>query len=277
MRRLSRLALLVVLIVFTAPACADERAGAVYDPEADAAAQIDAALAEASERGVAALVVFGANWCHDSRGFADRITGGDEALSGFIAEHYALAFIDIGLRHRNLGQAARFGIEAIHGTPTLAVIDGAGALLNADTVHDWRAVYNAGAADLAAYFARFARAPAPIAADASVDVGAAAQAWPAYAAALDGLEALPGPARGQARAYYHGLARSIVHNAMGRVGDAQNQRLAAAADLAALGVSLDDDRTAAVIAHMAEIEFDLEARRQADRADTAEAAAAASP
>lgn len=271
------LAPLAALILFAAPACADDQAGAVYDPAADGPAQVDAVLAEASERGVPALIVFGANWCHDSRGFAERISGGDESLSAFMAEHYAVAFIDIGMRHRNLDQAARFGVEVIYGTPTLVIADAPGLAENASTVHDWRAVYDASDADIAAYFARFTATAPVIEADASADVYTAASAWPPYQQAMEGLDALALEDQAQARAYYWGIARSLARNAMGRVGARDNVAIASAADLAALGQPAPADVTDAVIARMAEITLDLEARRQRDLADTAEAMAQTGP
>jgi hypothetical protein len=60
---------------------------------------------------------------------------------------------------------------------------------------------------------------------------------------------------------------------MGRVGAREGVSVASAADLAALGRSAPSDMTDAVIARMAEITLDLEARRQRDLADTAEAMA----
>ncbi len=266
------LPLVLALALLAAPACADERAGAVYDRNADAAAQIDAALAEASAQGTPALIVFGANWCHDSRGFAERVSA-DTALGSFMADHYAIAFVDIGTRHRNLDQAARFGVNAVHGTPTLVIAYGPGLAENASTVHDWRAVYNASDADLATYFARFAGAAPALAADASADVYAAAQAWPPYRDAMVELDALPVEEHVQARDYYWGIARSLARNAMGRVGEAEERAVASLADLEALTLPAGEDMTDRVIARMANMELDLEARRQRDLADTAEAAA----
>ena len=268
------LAPLAALIVFAAPACADDRAGAVYDAQADAAAQIDEALIEAADRNVPALIVFGANWCHDSRGFADRVLN-DAALAPFMAEHYALAFIDIGMRHRNLDQAARLGVEAVFGTPTLVIADSEGAVLNAGTVHDWRAVYNAGTADLQAYFARFAgtgwAGDGPVYA---VHVQRAAESWPPYQTALEAWIAdheageIDAQTLNANAAYALGLARSLARNASGREARARDETLVDASSLIHLGIEPAGERTAAVIERMAGIDMDLAARRARDLADT---------
>lgn len=268
--RAAFLALLALAATNSAAVLADETEGAVYDPDADATALVDAALAGASAR-EPALIVFGANWCHDSRGFAERVTG-DSPLGAFMAEHYDITFVDIGLRNLNLDQPARFGVNAIHGTPTLVITYGRGLAENISTVHDWRAVYDAGDADLAAYFARYAGAAPAVEADASADLYAAAQAWPPYQRAMEGLDALPIEDRVLARDYYWGIARSLARNAMGRVGDARGLAIAADEDLAALGLPLGDDLTEAVMDRMAAMDIDLEARRRRDLADTADAA-----
>lgn len=259
-------------VLVAAPACADERVGAVFDEDADAGAAIDTALAAAATREGPVLIVFGANWCHDSRRFADLITS-DDTLAPFMAGTYQTVFVDIGTRHLNLDQAARFGVEAIYGTPTLVVAGPDGAVLNAATVHDWRAVYNAGDADMGVYFARLAGAASPIIPDATADIAQAAQSWPPYIAAMDGLGALPDAERDSASAYYLGLARSLARSAMGREGRAADLAIAALEDVQALGLSANSDMTAAVIERMAETDFDLEARRQRDLADTAQALA----
>lgn len=262
---------LAALAVLAAPACARDQPGAIYDPDADAGAVIDAALAAAQADGAPTLIVFGANWCHDSRGFAERMTG-DDGVAAFMAEHYQIVFVDIGVRHRNLESAARFGVEVVYGTPTLVVAGPDGETLNAATVHDWRAVYDAGDADLGAYFARLAQVPAPVSADAFADIDQAVAAWPAYQRAMAGIEALAEDQQAHARGYYTGLARSLARNAMGRVGEAGAAAIAVRADLEALGIGVQTDRTEAVIARMAEFDLDLEARRQADMHARADAA-----
>jgi hypothetical protein len=265
---------LAALIGFALPACADDRAGAVYESGADGGAQVEAALAEASARGVPALIVFGANWCHDSRGFADRVLN-DAALAPFMAEHYALAFIDIGMRHRNLDQAERLGVEAIFGTPTLVIADADGAVLNTGTVHDWRAVDGAGDADLLAYFARFAGAgwtgEDPVYA---VSIQTAVESWPPYVRAVESWLAafeageIDAQTLGANAAYAGGLARSLARNALGREGRARDEALVDANSLIHLGIEPDGERTAAVIERMAGINMDIAARQARDRADT---------
>lgn len=257
------------LLLLAAPACADDRPGAVYDPQADAGADIDAALSAAQARGAPALLVFGANWCHDSRGLAAHLAE-DPALAAFMGESYEIVFVDIGERDRNLDQLARFGVDAVYGTPTPVIVSGGGAPVAAQSVHAWRTAYDAGTADLAAYFARHSSAEAspvtaPVTAQASADLTQIAQGWPSYLAALEALEALPEDRRADAHAYVDGMAVSMARLSLGRVARDMDYAAADRADLDALGADPGVDISEAVAGRLAGYEMDLIARWREQR------------
>ena len=260
-------AALAALLLLAAPARADDRPGAVYDAGADAAADIDAALAAAAERAVPALIIFGANWCHDSRGLAAHLDA-EPVLARFMDESYEMVFVDIGERDRNLDQLARFGVEAVYGTPTPVIVTPDGAAAPQQDVHAWRTAHDAGPADLAAYFARHAGAQtAPIAADASADLARLAQGWPSYQAALAAIEALPEADQADARAFARGMAVSMARLSLGRVAREMGYAGADRNDLEALGADSGVDITDAVAARLAAREIDLVARWRARRGE----------
>lgn len=120
-----------------------------FDETRDAMADVDAALARAEARGVRALLVLGGNWCHDSRGLAAKFETLE--LAALIAGKYELVWVDVGRRDRNLDVAKRFGVGDLLGTPTMLIVSPAGALLNADTVHDWRDAASRSEAEILAY------------------------------------------------------------------------------------------------------------------------------
>ncbi len=254
------LVILLVLVIGTATACADEREGADYDAGADAAAQVDTALARASTRDVPVLAVFGANWCHDSRGLAHRLQT-NESLAAFLAAEYELVFIDIGQRDRNLDQLARFGVDQIFGTPTVVVAEPGGTLLNSESVHDWRTADNAGPAEVGAYLAHFAEVELPIEAEAAADLSAAIEAWPAYQNAMTALQDsdLSDDARAIRAAYYTGFARSMARRALGQEAEAREVHAIDRANQKPGSVPLDD-LTEAVIERLNERDMDLVAR-----------------
>jgi thiol-disulfide isomerase/thioredoxin len=130
-----------------------------FDADAPAMAEVDAALARARTRGAKTLVVLGANWCHDSRGFAWRLT--QPEVAPLIAESYEVVFVDVGFRDRNLDIARRFGVDGIRFTPTVLVVSPEGALLNPDSVEHWRTASTASTDEVADYLRRWSGDAAP--------------------------------------------------------------------------------------------------------------------
>lgn len=257
--------LFAALALLLAPACAQERYGEVYDAGADAAAQIDAALGQAAAQDKPVLILFGANWCHDSRGLAHRLMT-DSLLAPLVEDHYVLTPVDIGVRHRNLDQLQRLGVAAAYGTPTLIIVEADGGLINPGTVHDWRASDDAGVEDVAAYLAVHAAAPSPIEGPvAIVDINAAAQSWSSLPeAARDGSDS-------ELAAYAAGLARSLTRLSMGRESREQGRAIIARAEADALGLAVSDDVTELVLARLNRIEQDIAERRARERDETTEA------
>lgn len=125
-----------------------------FDASADAMMDVDIALTAARASGRNVLLALGGNWCHDSRGLAAKF--GEPELAAVIAENYELVWVDVGYRDRNLDVAARFGVDALYGTPTVLILSPEGELLNADTVHDWRTADSIPYEETLAYFQRFA-------------------------------------------------------------------------------------------------------------------------
>lgn len=102
----------------------------------NAMADIDATLATAKAENKLALIVLGANWCHDSRGLAQRL--GTEEMSSLMVDKYELLYVDIGFYETNMGIVSRFGLPILFGTPTVLVIDPeTEQLLNRDSMHKW--------------------------------------------------------------------------------------------------------------------------------------------
>ena len=139
---------LAVTALLALSACATATAGTALDhPEArsfavsqDPSAQVDAALASAAANDTRVLLVMGANWCHDSRALAGWLE--TPRFQDLIASEYELVFVNVGMPQtgdgHNLDIAQRFGLDELPGTPNVLVIDGSGALVNADTATTWR-------------------------------------------------------------------------------------------------------------------------------------------
>jgi thiol-disulfide isomerase/thioredoxin len=122
------------------PAAAPHPEARLYSAEADATADVDAALARAAASGKRVLLVLGANWCHDSRALAGWLE--TPRFAALAAAHYEVVFVDVGMPQtgegRNLGIARRFGLDDMKNTPALLVLGADGTALNLETARDWR-------------------------------------------------------------------------------------------------------------------------------------------
>lgn len=111
-----------------------------YDGERDAMADVDAAIAAAEQNGTKALVVMGANWCHDSRALAARFE--QDQFQTLIAEHYELVYVSAGTEpgenDQNREISKRFGVEEIEGTPTIFIVNIDEEVLNTESTGYWR-------------------------------------------------------------------------------------------------------------------------------------------
>jgi len=110
-----------------------------FDPDTDTMAAIDAALTSAARSGKRVLLVMGTNGCHDSAWFANLIATDRFAP---VRDRYRIVFADIGMPHidgmgRNPRIPGRFGFR-IKGTPTIAILDAEGHVLNRKAAPKWR-------------------------------------------------------------------------------------------------------------------------------------------
>jgi len=112
----------------------------LYDADANSMVDIDKAMARAKIRGTKVMIVMGANWCHDSRGFAARLD--KPKFQTLIADNYELVYVstgtDLGQKDQNRDVSKRFGVDAIVGTPTVFITAADGTVLNADSAGYWR-------------------------------------------------------------------------------------------------------------------------------------------
>lgn len=101
-------------------AAPSEAAAPDYDPEADAAGDIAAALEEAKKDGRPVLVDFGADWCLDCRVLGARF---EEPGPSALLAGYHVVKVDVGEFDNNLEVAARYVDLGTSGIPALAVLD----------------------------------------------------------------------------------------------------------------------------------------------------------
>ncbi|HTC50846.1 MAG TPA: thioredoxin family protein [Steroidobacteraceae bacterium] len=109
----------LLLLAVTAVATIAVAAPWPYDEKADAAGDIQHALAAARLAHKNVLLIFGANWCSDCRALDQAMHGSSQHL---IDGKFAVVKIDVGNFDKNLYLANRYGNPIAKGIPALVVL-----------------------------------------------------------------------------------------------------------------------------------------------------------
>ena len=138
---------------------AAEAAKVLYYPAAaDGPAAMRTALATAAVLHRPAVIVFGADWCHDSRALGKLLTS--DAFKAEFGSRFAVTFIDVGKPQtgegRNLELVKQLGVKNLKSTPALFVLRADGKVLNGtkDAV-SWRNAESRGDQTILAWFRGF--------------------------------------------------------------------------------------------------------------------------
>ena len=118
-RLYSRLLFIVTLIVCLGAETDPD--GRLYESSDDQLADVQQALSRADDSDRLALVVLGANWCHDSRALASRLYR--SPLADVIQENYELVFVDVGFYEISREVVQQLGVAQFYATPTVLIID----------------------------------------------------------------------------------------------------------------------------------------------------------
>jgi len=130
---------------------AEEGGGEPFQPSENYLADVDAVLARAESEDKLALIVMGANWCHDSRGLVEHFS--DPELAATLEQDFETILVDVGLLERGKDLITRFGMPVIYGTPTVLIVDPKSRrLLNKSTMFRWRDSASIPVEEARAYF-----------------------------------------------------------------------------------------------------------------------------
>ncbi len=137
-----------------------EEAPMRFNPDADAEADVNAALAAAQNSGRHVMIILGGDWCHDSMAIADLFA--QDRFQTMLNARYEIAWVHVPFdpTARSIAVAHRFGLGDIVGTPTVLILTPAGQPINLDDAPTWR---NAASRKPEAIYRHFARAVAPVA------------------------------------------------------------------------------------------------------------------
>ena len=117
-------------------------------------AGLDRATASAAAQEKLLMVVLGANWCHDSRAFVDRMA--EPEFAALLDQRYVVERVNIGYFDHVRGVVERYGVPVIYGTPTVLVIEPVSLrVLNEETLPYWRNADSIGLEETLTYFSGF--------------------------------------------------------------------------------------------------------------------------
>jgi hypothetical protein len=154
------LAISVSLFIGNARAADTDPDGALYQPSDDPLADVHSAIAKAGLTERRALVVLGANWCHDSRALAKRLHR--SPLAEVIQEHYELVMVDVGFYEQGREIVQQFGVPHFYATPTVLIIEPAsGRVVDDEERHMWGNAYRIGTSESVEYFEKWASSDRP--------------------------------------------------------------------------------------------------------------------
>jgi len=158
---LTRAILLLSVIVMSARSV---HAADSYDnyPEPAAAAEVarqfDEAKVIAAQQQQLLMVVLGANWCHDSRDFSDKLE--QDAVATKLSSRYHVLKVNVGYFDTLQTLLGLFDIPVLYGTPTVIIVDPAtGQVLNGNTLSYWRSSETRSIDDTLMYFGNYPAQP----------------------------------------------------------------------------------------------------------------------
>jgi len=97
----------------------------VYHPEANAKAEIAAAVAKAKQENKHVFIQIGGNWCGWCKTFHE-LTTTDEELKNYIAENYEVVHVNYSKENENKEILAELGYPQRFGFPVFVILDGSG-------------------------------------------------------------------------------------------------------------------------------------------------------
>lgn len=122
-----------------------------FQPSENVMAEVDAVIERARANGRLALIVMGANWCHDSQGLLAHFR--ETEMTAVLEQHYEKLLVDVGMLDKGAEVNRRFGLPVIYGTPTVLIVDPNNEhLLNGKDMQQWYNAASIGLDDTIAYF-----------------------------------------------------------------------------------------------------------------------------
>lgn len=126
----------------------------VFVPKDDPMGEVQSTLDLAKQNNKLALIILGAQWCHDSIGLVKQFQ--TPKMKRILGEHYETTFIDVGFFQDHRAITQRFKQAHYFATPTVLIVDPVSEqLLNSETLQKWGAADSVSKRDYIRYFEGF--------------------------------------------------------------------------------------------------------------------------
>jgi thioredoxin-related protein len=123
----------------------------VYTPVENPLTLAETVLQRANKQDKYALIVLGAQWCHDSVALAQNFS--TEKMQEVLSERFVTKFIDVGYFEDRRDVTKLAGYPNYFATPTVLIIDPkTGQLLNIDTLTTWQSAASVDFVDYVSHF-----------------------------------------------------------------------------------------------------------------------------
>jgi hypothetical protein len=125
----------------------------VFTPAKSPTLQAKTALSKALAENKYALIVLGAQWCHDSVGLAENFSTNE--MQSVLTERYVTQFIDVAYLEDRRDITNLVGYPHYFATPTVLIVDPvSNTVINMDSLKEWQ---SADSVDLQIYIEQFSR------------------------------------------------------------------------------------------------------------------------
>jgi len=123
------LSIILFIALFLNQLKAQENKSVIYNPQANAAIQIDEAVAEAKKSGKHVLLQIGGNWCPWCIRLHQYINA-DSEIDSLLHTDYVFVLLNYSKENKNMDILERFGFPQRFGFPVLVVLDKDGRKLH---------------------------------------------------------------------------------------------------------------------------------------------------
>ena len=125
----------------------------LYNPQADAKAEIKEALEHARREHKNVILVFGGNWCYDCH-VLDLAFHHPE-IEPRLKAHYLVVHVDVGEYNKNLDLAEQYKVPLKKGVPALAVLASDGRLLYSQEAGEFESARSLAPEDVIAFLKKW--------------------------------------------------------------------------------------------------------------------------